>query len=106
MKTTRLILISVIITFAFLGFSVTQTSTDNTQITEKHPVVKIHVKEVVSTPGLYEAVIHQVSPAFLQLYHPGYYVFRVKFHSTEYMVFGEYKSWRDFFKSENVIGGH
>jgi hypothetical protein len=106
MKTTKLILLSVLMAIAFLGFSVAQTTSDNTQLTKEHPVVKIHIKEVVSNPGLLNAVIHQVSPTFLELYHPGYYVFHVKFHSTEYMVFGEYKSWRDFFGSENVIGGH
>ena len=106
MKTTKLILMSVIMAIAFLGFSIGQTTTENTQISEKHPVVKINIQQASTTPGLCEAIYKQVSPDFLQLYHPGFYVFHVKFHSTEYMVFGKYEPWRIFFGSENVIWGH
>jgi hypothetical protein len=106
MKTSKLILISVIMAIAFMGYSVAQTASDNVQTTQKHNIIKVHVNEVMATPGLYEAITNQVSPDFLQFYHPGFYAFKVKYHSQAYYVYGQYKDWRTFFSGEVNIGGH
>ncbi len=106
MKTSKLILVTTIMFFAFIGFSYAQSTTANSELTQDYKIIKIHVKDAQQESGLYEAIHQQVSPEFLSLPINKHYKFKVKWHGDVYMVYGNYKHWVYLFKEEIYIGGH
>lgn len=106
MKTSKLILITVIMFFASIGFSFTESTMANNELTPKNTIIKVHVLIAAQTPGFYEAVHQQVSPKFLILQTNKIYKFNVKYHGEEYLVYGYHKEWVYFFKEDLNIGGH
>lgn len=97
MKTTKSILITVILVFATLGFSFS-----NPVIPEDGPptinkTIKVHILDAQQNKSLTVAIRNQISPRFLVLHNLGYFAFHVEFQNTDYYVYGLHKHWKTFF---------
>lgn len=99
MKTLKSILITAIFVCSTLGFTnaYSESTSTSKDMAKDNVSIKISIMEAQQIPGLSMAIRDQISPKFLLLNSPRYYVFRVKYHGNEYLVHGRFIEWKLFY---------
>ncbi|MEZ5195431.1 MAG: hypothetical protein R2764_03240 [Bacteroidales bacterium] len=100
MKTTKTILVVILMLITTIGFS----QVDGNEQKEPPPVqlsVKISLERAVQIPGLKMAIYDQVSPRIL-LKPVRVITVKVVYRNTIFSVYGEYNAWKAFFKVRPV----
>jgi hypothetical protein len=88
MKTTKIVLLIAILSFATLSYATV----------DPGPVcVKIHLKKAMQNHRLVRAMYEQLDMSFLQVDQNGFYVARVAFNHSFYFIYGTYEEWISFF---------
>jgi hypothetical protein len=89
MKTTKLVMIAALVSFALMSFA-------NTQLGKTSNVITL--KEALSKTAIVSALHSQINPAeFLKNEQPGIYTAHVRVKATMYSVTASYKEWHNFF---------
>jgi hypothetical protein len=89
MKTTKSIMIVLAIAFAAMAYA----HSDHSPL-----ACKITLKQACENRGLVQAIYQQVDErTFLAPDHNGYYIARVLYNRTIYLVYGKYEEWERFF---------
>ncbi|MEZ5195432.1 MAG: hypothetical protein R2764_03245 [Bacteroidales bacterium] len=96
MKTTKVILVAMLMALATIGFSQVESKIK----TEAPPAQKsalIQLDEALQIPGMRMAIYRQVTPGMVTKTIP-YYVVPIKFNHRIYNVAGTYGQWMNFFR--------
>ena len=97
MKTTKMILVAVMMAFATLSFAQAEQAPSSN---EPAPVPQLSaltsLRTALQNPALALAMHAQLSPEFLQVERPSYIV-KVRFNHTIYNIYGTYEEWKVFF---------
>lgn len=101
MKTTKLILVALLMVFATTGFSQTEDVTKLFKQTPPNLEVKISLTNAMQNVALVSAMRSQLNPQFLngQL---RVYTVRVRLGQTVYHIWGTYQQWKYFFSVQDL----
>jgi hypothetical protein len=90
MKTTKLMMITALLSFALMSFA-------NAELGMSKNVISL--KAAMSNPQLTKAIHSQVSPLdILNSERAGYYTAQIVLKKTVYLITGTYKDWSYFFR--------
>jgi hypothetical protein len=93
MKTTNIVLILALLTFATAGIA----KSDHLQFS-----VTISLSNALQNHGLVAAMHDQLNPGFLHHYPNRVYTAKVNYKHTIYVIKGTYQEWKDFFFIDNI----
>ena len=102
MKTTKLILIAALMSFAAMSFATNEPAQNSSEYAEKSAIVKIKFIDAVQIRGLVMAMYDQLSPRMLQNEQNQPYVGKVVLNNTVYLISGSYRQWFFFFRDVNT----
>ena len=90
MKTTKLIMITALVSFALMSFASTELGMSKNVIS---------LKTAMASPQLINAIYTQVSPLdVLNSERAGFYTVQIVLKKTVYLISGSYKDWDYFFR--------
>lgn len=102
MKTTKVILVALLMAFTTIGFA----QVDAQPMTKKHITLKnvqIALQDAVRVHGLYMEMHQQLKPDFLEPDKYAYWA-DVEYRNIVYSIKGSYDGWILFFRTKPVIG--
>ncbi|MEZ5084143.1 MAG: hypothetical protein R2750_11955 [Bacteroidales bacterium] len=101
MKTTKVILVAILMAFATIGFSQTETNAPSAELPPPHLVIKVSFANAMHNPALVRAMREQLNPIFLQNYLR-VYVPRIRFLNHIYYISGTRNQWVYFFSIKEM----
>jgi len=90
MKTLRLVLALTIVAFAATTFA-------GVQPTRKPVDIKISLEDALNHKALASEMLMHLNDGFLADEHRGLYFAKLKFRNNNYIIYGKYEEWKQFF---------
>jgi hypothetical protein len=105
MKTTKIILVAILLSFALAGFSqfISLTSKSEQGPQPENFSILISLKTAIHNPGLVRAMFGQLTPGLITNEQP-LYTFTVRYNRVVYQIVGTYEEWQNFFRMDLEMG--
>jgi hypothetical protein len=91
MKAIKLVLVIAILGIAGLSYA---------DVDPGPRTFKVTLQKAMESRGLVRAIYQQVDQSFLQVDQNGYYVARVVYNHSIYVIYGKYEEWVRFFSMD------